>query len=136
MCEIVLLTRKNEVERLAQFVERFGADRGLSDTDVMEINLVLDEIVLNVIRHGHDDEQDHEIRIGLGAAPDTVTITVEDDGKPFNPLDAPPPDLDLPLDERPIGGLGIHIMRSLTSALEYRRDGGKNRLTLTKPRRS
>ena len=65
-----------------------------------------------------------------------MTIVVEDDGKPFNPLDAPPPNLDLPIDERPIGGLGIFLMKSLTSAMDYRREGDRNTLTLTKPRRS
>ena len=97
---------------------------------------MLDEIVLNVINHGHDDQGEHEIHVRLRAAPDAVTITVEDDGKPFNPLDAPPPDLDLPIEERPIGGLGIFLMKSLTSAMDYRREGERNRLTLTKPRRS
>ena len=74
---------------------------------------MLDEIVLNVIRHGHDDQGEHEIHVRLRAGPDAVTIMVEDDGKPFNPLDAPPPNLDLPIEQRPIGGLGIFLVKSL-----------------------
>jgi anti-sigma regulatory factor (Ser/Thr protein kinase) len=70
--------------------------------------------------------------VRLALDPDTLTIQVADDGVPFNPVDAPPPDLDLPIEERPIGGLGIHIVRSLVDTIEHRRDDGRNVLTMTK----
>ena len=63
---------------------------------------------------------------------DELTIRVEDDGRAFDPLQAPPPDLDLPLEERPVGGLGIHIVRSVMDAVEYQRRGGRNVLTMRK----
>jgi len=57
---------------------------------------------------------------------------VEDDGKPFDPLQAPPPDLSLPLERRPIGGLGIHLIRNLMDEVSYARVGGRNVLKMVK----
>jgi len=59
-------------------------------------------------------------------------VEVSDNGKPFNPLDHPEPDLNQPLEERPIGGLGIHLIRKFVDQLAYRRDAGRNILTLRK----
>jgi anti-sigma regulatory factor (Ser/Thr protein kinase) len=129
---IVLLNQKSEIQRLSQFVERFGEAHRLSTDETLDINLILDEIVINIIVHGCDDAREHEIQVRLALDADTLTIQVADDGVPFNPVDAPPPDLDLPIEERPIGGLGIHIVRSLVDTIEHRRDDGRNVLTMTK----
>jgi anti-sigma regulatory factor (Ser/Thr protein kinase) len=61
-----------------------------------------------------------------------VTVTVEDDGVPFNPLEATEPDLDRPLEERSIGGLGIHLVKNLMDDVEYRREAGRNYLVMRK----
>jgi anti-sigma regulatory factor (Ser/Thr protein kinase) len=60
-----------------------------------------------------------------------LTIDVADDGIAFNPLEKDPPDLDLPFSERPIGGLGIHIVRALSETIAYRRENDRNHLTMT-----
>jgi anti-sigma regulatory factor (Ser/Thr protein kinase) len=57
---------------------------------------------------------------------------IEDDAQPFNPLEAPPPDVNAPLRERPLGGLGIHLARTMMDAMAYRRENGKNILTIRK----
>jgi anti-sigma regulatory factor (Ser/Thr protein kinase) len=59
-----------------------------------------------------------------------LVIEVEDDGRPFNPLQVPPPDLERPLAQRKVGGLGLHLVRELTSSIEYDRKDGKNRLVM------
>jgi anti-sigma regulatory factor (Ser/Thr protein kinase) len=128
----VLVNQRAEVERLAELAERFGHEHHLSADDVMSINLVLDEVVLNIIRHGYDDEGEHQIHLTLALDGADLTIRVEDDGRPFDPVKAPPPNLDLPLEERPVGGLGIHIVRSIMDTVEHRRSGGRNVLTLRK----
>ena len=129
---IVLINERREIERLSEAVERFGEAHHLLADDVAAVNLVLDEIVINIIAHGYDDEQEHQIRVSLTLEGDLLTIQVEDDSKPFNPLDAALPNLDLPIDERPIGGLGIHIVRSTVDAVQYRREGGRNILRMRK----
>ena len=129
---IVLVNRRDEIGRLSQFVEQFGAAHHLVTDEVLDVNLVLDEIVINIISHAYNDEREHQISISLDLAGDRLTMRVEDDGRPFNPVTAPLPNLELPIEERPIGGLGIHIVRSLNSAIEHRRDQDRNILTLTK----
>ena len=128
----VFLNKRQEIQRLGAVAERFGADHGLSDDDMMAINLVLDEVITNIIDYGYDDQADHEIRITMAVEGDRLTIEVEDDARDFDPLKAPPPDLDLPLEERPVGGLGIHIMRSMMDAVEYQRRNDHNVLTMRK----
>jgi serine/threonine-protein kinase RsbW len=66
-----------------------------------------------------------------------MKVEVEDDGRPFNPLEAPPPDIGKPLAEREVGGLGIHLVRKMMDELEYRRENDKNLLILkTKNRKT
>jgi anti-sigma regulatory factor (Ser/Thr protein kinase) len=128
----VFLNRRPEIQRLGTVAERFGAEHGLSDDDMMAMNLALDEVITNIIDYGYDDQAEHEIRVTLAVEGDRLTIEVEDDGRQFDPLTAPAPDLDLPLEERPVGGLGIHIVRSLMDAVEHRRRNGRNVLTMQK----
>ena len=128
----VFVNQRAEIERVAQLAERFGDEQHLSADDVMTINLVLDEVVANIIAHAYDDAGEHQIRVTLALDGADLTIRVDDDGRPFDPLDAPPPDLDLPLEDRPVGGLGIHIVRSVMDAVEHRRDNNRNVLIMRK----
>jgi anti-sigma regulatory factor (Ser/Thr protein kinase) len=123
---ITCSNRREEVTRTARLIEAFGTAHGLSAELVFQLNLAVDEVVTNVIRYAWDDEAEHQVRIRVSLDDDTVSVRVEDDGRAFNPLDAPKPDLGLGIDERPIGGLGVHIVRSLMDALEYHREDGRN----------
>lgn len=124
---------RSEIHRLAGLAERFGQAQQLSEDDVLAINLVLDEVVTNVIDHGFDGiDGEPEIRLTMTLEGRDLTIRVEDNGKAFDPLQAAPPDLDLPLEDRPVGGLGIHIVRSVMNTVEYDRRGGRNLLTMHK----
>jgi anti-sigma regulatory factor (Ser/Thr protein kinase) len=129
---LVLRSDRTELRRLGELAERFGADHHLSDDDVMAINLVLDEVVTNVIEHGYADSGGHKIHVSLALDGAALTIRVEDEGRAFDPTRAPPPDLDRPLEERQVGGLGIHIVRSVMDAVDYERRDGKNVLTMRK----
>ena len=96
------------------------------------MNLALDEVVTNVIRYAHDDGRQHPIVVRLALEQGVLTAQVEDDGRAFNPLDAPVPDIGAGIDDRPIGGLGIHLVRSVMTSVEYRREDGRNVLTMKK----
>jgi anti-sigma regulatory factor (Ser/Thr protein kinase) len=117
---------------LAERVERFGAEQRLPARMVNALNVVLDEAVSNAINHGYDAGARGEIAVRLRCEPDGVTVEVEDDGRAFDPLQAPPPDLTLPLEQRPIGGLGIHLIRNLMDEVSYARVGGRNVLKMAK----
>jgi anti-sigma regulatory factor (Ser/Thr protein kinase) len=118
--------RLAEIGKAAQLIEAFGAAHGLSPEVVFNLNLALDEVVTNIISYAYDDEAEHQIEIRVSLDGDGVSVRVEDDGGAFNPLETPRPDVGLDIDRRPIGGLGVHIVRSLMDALEYRREDDRN----------
>ena len=124
--------RLAEIGKAAELIEAFGAAHGLSPEVVFKLNLALDEVVTNIISHAYDDEDEHQIAIRVALDGEGVSVRVEDDGRAFNPLDAPRPDLGLDLAKRPIGGLGVHIVRSVMDALEYRREDDRNILVMRK----
>lgn len=127
-----LANRLEEIERLAGAVEAFGAAHQLPDAVMFAFNLSLDEVVTNIISYAFRDVQEHPIDVRLCLIGDVLQAEVTDTGRPFNPIDVPTPDLDAPIDERRIGGLGIHIVREMMDTLEYAREGDRNVLRLRK----
>ena len=130
--EVKLFNKLSELDRFNQTLTKFGRQRGLSDKVLHDLNLALEEILTNIISYGYTDSGEHEIRVRLSVQPGEVKAEVEDDGQPFNPLDVPEPDTTKLLDERTIGGLGIHLVRKIVDALEYKRQGERNLLTIKK----
>lgn len=123
-------TRHGELDRITAAVEDFGEQENWSPALIFRVNLVLEELGLNVMDYGYDDGL-HEFEIVLTSEPDTLTIEIIDDGRPFDPLsDTPPPVLEGSIEDRPIGGLGVHLVRELMDELHYRREQGRNHLTL------
>lgn len=125
--------RLSEIATLHQKVEALGRDLGLSVEAIHACKLTLEEVVTNVIKYGHDDGKEHLIEVELTAdAAGEIRLTVQDDGRPFNPLDAAEPDTRSLLPDRPVGGLGIHIVRKVMDDVRYERRDGRNILILTK----
>ncbi len=120
-----------EVPRLVTCLEAFGQEAQLPDDVVFRVMVALDEVVTNIVRHGFDSEGGHDILLRITADGEFVTAVVEDDGPPFDLRTVPRADVDAPIELRPIGGLGVHLVRSLAHGLEYRREGARNILTLT-----
>jgi anti-sigma regulatory factor (Ser/Thr protein kinase) len=96
------------------------------------VSLAIEELVTNCIKYGYKDSNGHTIDFLLRVDGETLRLEVIDDGSPFNPLEAPRPDLSLPPEQRPIGGLGLHLLRELADEMRYERRDGTNRLTLIK----
>jgi anti-sigma regulatory factor (Ser/Thr protein kinase) len=132
LLEITLENRAPELQRLASELERFAKNHRIPDPDVHALSLALDEVVTNTIAYGYDDQRAHEIRLRLTLSNGRLSAEVEDDGRPFNPLTAPQPDLSSAVEDRPVGGLGIHLVRSLMEQVDYRRESGKNHLVMSK----
>src|SRR5438132_54111 len=130
--EIKLNNKVSELERFNQTLREFGQHHGLAPRLVHDLNLALEEILTNIISYGYTDNREHEIKVRLSVQPGEVKAEVEDDGQPFDPLAAPEPDAAKPLEERTIGGLGIHLVRKLMDGLEYKRQGDRNLLTVKK----
>ena len=132
--EIALTVRNDvaELVRLNTCLEQFWKENRLPEEIAGDVALALEEVFLNVVLHGFTDNAEHAIVVRLAVEKGFMTLTVEDDGIPFNPLDAPPPDIESPLEERGIGGLGIHLVRQVMDRIEYVREGNINRLAMTK----
>ena len=113
-------------------VDRFGTECSLSEDHLVTLNLILDEMVSNVIKYGYDDDQKHQIKVEVVVEPSLMTIEVQDDGKAFNPLEAPLPDFDIPLEQRRIGGLGVYIVKAMCDEVVYKRENERNILTMRK----
>ncbi|OPY93476.1 MAG: Serine/threonine-protein kinase BtrW [Syntrophaceae bacterium PtaU1.Bin231] len=96
-----------------------------------ELELVLEEVIVNVIHYAYPAGAEGEIEVACGpAGEEGLRISVLDAGIPFNPLEKGDPDLDAPLEDRTVGGLGIYLVRKLANEVHYRREEGKNVLTL------
>ena len=127
-----LANRLEEIERLAGVIEAFSAKHHLPDAVAFAFNLSLDELVTNVILYAFPDVQEHAIDVRLRLQAGVLHAEISDDGRPFDPLSVPPPNLDAPIEERRIGGLGLHIVREMMDTIEYAREGGRNVLRLSK----
>lgn len=120
----------DELERITAIVEDLGEQDDWPPDLIFKVNLVLDELSVNIVNYG---EEASEIEVCLDADAEEVRVEISDDGRPFDPLtDAIEPDLDAPLEDRPIGGLGIHLVREMMDELHYSREDGKNRLAMVK----
>lgn len=117
-----------EIERLSQLISDFASRHHINAKATYHIYLVLDELLTNTINHG----QANDISVSAHYDDPILTITIKDNGQAFNPLkDTQEPDLDASLEDRAIGGLGVHFAKNFMDQLSYKRDGQYNHLTLT-----
>ncbi|MGA1605928.1 MAG: ATP-binding protein [Planctomycetota bacterium] len=125
-----------EVDRLPGLVDDLHASWSALELPMdllYAFDLALEEIFVNLATHGRGPRLPLQVGIRLEKRDEGVLLEICDDGEPFDPLAAPPPDLDAPLEERPIGGLGVHLVRAQFPDIDYRRVGGQNVLTLRRP---
>ncbi len=113
-----------------EFLERFCAEASLARTPSLRLNLILEELFTNTVNHGHRGDSDFLIWISLSEFDRKVVVTYLDQGVPFNPLAMSKAQLDVPPDERKIGGLGVYLTRELTLDSSYAYLYGRNRLQL------
>ena len=129
---LILKNDLSEIQRLAKTIAKFGKKHHLSDRVIYHINLALEEVVTNIISYAYEDNNEHHIIVHIGLKDNQLILEVKDDGKLFNPLEVPTPDIDTPLEERQVGGLGIYLVHSSMDTLEYKREQGKNILAMKK----
>lgn len=129
---IILANDIAEIGKLAQFIEEIGEDFSLSPDVVFNLNLVLEEAVVNVINYAYPKEEHQSIYLSAKLLEDSIVFVLTDTGLEFDPTKAPDADITLSADDRPIGGLGIFLIRQIMNQVKYERIDGKNVLTLEK----
>ncbi len=127
---VSLSPRLSAVRSLAQMVEEFGDANKLPDQQIYMINLALDELITNTVSYGLRGVARPRIEITLQVGETSLVLTMEDNGQPFDPTANPDPDLSSAVDERPVGGLGLHLIKTFADRVNYEYVNGKNRLTL------
>jgi anti-sigma regulatory factor (Ser/Thr protein kinase) len=119
-----------ELERLTDEVARFCRECSLSSDVEFDLDLALEELFVNSVRHGGCEGMEEAVEISLRRDGNSVLVDFSDRGTPFDPTSAPAPDLDAPAEERSHGGLGIHMVRQLMRDFQYRRAGGRNQISM------
>jgi anti-sigma regulatory factor (Ser/Thr protein kinase) len=120
------------VTRVRELLDGLARMHRLHPDVVADMQVALDEVLSNILRHGFVDGAPHRIEVALSVDAQTLTADVADDCAPFDPLAAPPPDRGTSLKDRQIAGLGVHFIRSLMNEVSYARVGARNQLVLRK----
>lgn len=132
---LVIKTTIEELQKVETAVGEVSGAEGWQPDIEFKIRLVLDELCTNVVNYAHSDNLDHDMTVTIESDDDKVRVRIIDDGDPFNPLeDAPEPDTDSALADRRIGGLGVHVVKTLVDDVRYWRDDNKNHVALSKRR--
>ena len=120
----------SDIGNLFRMIETFGEANDLPEPKVYVVNLMLDELVTNLVMHGNSNSGTLKANIRLEVGEGGIVLTVEDDGQPFDPTAAEAPDVDAALEDRQVGKLGLHFVKSLADRVSYRLENGRNLLTI------
>ena len=130
--ELRLVNELQEIDRclaaLQEICQRFELPSEIQNN----FSVVLDDLLNNVISYAYGDEGEHIIDVVLSTDGERFIVSVTDEGVEFDPFVRKDPDIDSNIEEREIGGLGIHLIRNLMDDYSYRRIEGKNITTLMK----
>ena len=129
---IQLSNNRPEIRNLRNRFDIFAKDNKIPEKAIHDVQLALDEIVTNTIEYGYEDNDKHLIDIKFTFNKKSLKITIIDDANPYNILDKENPDTSLSLEDKPIGGLGIYLVKHLMTNIDYDYRDGKNHILLTK----
>ena len=121
-----------QIDKVNQAFNSFSEENHISTSVRRKLNLVFDELLNNIISYAYDDDKEHHIGVEVELTRKKLTISITDDGLPFNPFAGKTPDITIGLEDRKIGGLGIHLVRSLMDKAKYLRRVDKNMVMLIK----
>jgi len=128
--ELTVPNHLSENSRVKKHFDAFAEDYGIPEKVRLKMNVVFDELLTNIISYAYQDKKEHDIKIKVELSADRLKVSMVDGGVPFNPLGVETPDTGLPLEERKIGGLGIHLVRNMMDKVSYRRRIDKNVITV------
>jgi len=133
MSYLVLNGNLGELARMTAVTTQFCRQHGLAEDVESDLHLVLEELFVNSVRHGGCEGLEGAAEVHLAVLPDGVCVEYADHGRPFDPTQAPAPDVTASLEERAMSGLGIHLIRQIMRHIEYHRLDGWNRIRMRRP---
>jgi len=129
--KINLTKNISDLTMLVTKLEKFFEENNISSISI-PMTLILEELYTNTITHGASDGRDIFIEVNLGIDKNELVMTYKDNGIPFNLLELPDPDLTASIENREVGGLGVHYVKTLTDSVEYEYLEKQNVLKMTK----
>ncbi len=130
---LVIRADLKEVHRVSEAIENAMQDGGFPEMAILDLQLAAEESVVNTIVHGYRGTEG-EVSVHIEVNSQSIRVRIEDRAPPFDPLSLPVPDMETDLAERPVGGLGIYLMRQMVDEAHYQYLDGKNVLILIKVR--
>lgn len=132
MAKTIFPAKLENLESMLGFIRSGAEERGFSSKKMNQVQVASEEALVNVIRYAYPDK-DGSVEITYNAKEGKgLVIQIIDWGVPFDPLSLPEPDIDAPIEDREVGGLGIYMMRNIMDEVSYEREGDRNILTLVK----
>lgn len=122
-----------ELARLSVAIDEFCEQATVPTADGFALQVVIEEVVTNIINHGYGGNTGHTFSLHLSANETSVTVEARDDAPAYDPLTRLEVDTTVPLAEREVGGLGVHLVKKMMPQVSYKRLAGHNILTLTRP---
>ncbi len=122
----------SEIHPLGEAISEWAASCSAPPKVVNSLILMLDELITNVVMHGFGDSGEGDIEITLRIDQDAIEAVLRDSAPAFDPFSIPEPDTSLDIEERDVGGLGVHFVRKMSDSYAYRRDGDMNEVRLRK----
>jgi anti-sigma regulatory factor (Ser/Thr protein kinase) len=130
---IHIKSRLSGIEVMNEQLRKMCMLWSINNDVAFSMNLALEEIITNIISHGYEGHEEYDITIRFSLEKHNLRIQIKDTAPEFNPLNVKEPDdLEKPLNERHVGGLGIHLVKKFTDDIHYRRSKNKNIITLLK----
>lgn len=132
-CQCIIANELSELNNIVNAIDNLAHEWKLSAKLTGQLNLVVEEVVSNIMKYAYTDSKEHQITIDFCNEGTCIELKIVDDGAFFNFLEfEDKPDINAPVEEREIGGLGIHIVTTLMDIVDYKRIDNKNILILTK----
>ena len=131
----IKISIKNDLSKIGEVIrdfESFGQEMDMPLPVIHKICIVIDELLNNIISYAYQDKKEHKLEISIKPGGESLELKITDDGFPFNPLEMPPADTTLGLEERELGGLGIHLVKNIMDEYQYKRVSGENIIVLFK----
>lgn len=130
--KVILKSKKSDFGKLSSVWQKLASQNQVEQSLALQIEVCLDEIFTNIVSYAYSDDEEHEIEVRFNFGKEQLRIEIEDDGASFDPTRLAEPELKASLEERPIGGLGIHLVKKIMDNLIYERKNNKNILILQK----